>query len=187
MTTHDVAANDVVLSKSLTKICKLRVFGFFSCSSVAKGERLFACRSKTHKESEWISYNFRLQIQICIQLWHSSTCQAVCCCGWLTTRFWPRGGPVHYWGGVSLESLQKSTETTETTLWRDIPINRDTRRSGLHHKYLHLIAHTAAGNAVWCSRSSPQVRKPLDGQRVTIVSVPGHFEVQVTIVWKTSY
>lgn len=51
-------------------------------------------------------------------------------------------------------------------------------------EYLHFIAHTAAGDAVRCSCAGPEVSESLDGQRITTVSVPGHFEVQVTIVWK---
>lgn len=50
--TYDVAADDVVLPKSLAKICKLGVFRFLSCASVAKGERLFTCTPNTRKESE---------------------------------------------------------------------------------------------------------------------------------------
>lgn len=42
--TYDVAADDVVFPKPLAKICKLAVFRFLSCSSIAKGERLFTYR-----------------------------------------------------------------------------------------------------------------------------------------------
>lgn len=46
-TTYDVAADDVVFPKPLAKICKLGVFRFLSCTSVAKGEGLFTCRLQT--------------------------------------------------------------------------------------------------------------------------------------------
>lgn len=48
--------------------------------------------------------------------------------------------------------------------------------------HLHLVTDAALGDAVGGSSSGPQVGKALDGQGVAAVTVPGHFEVQVTVV-----
>lgn len=39
--TYNVTADDVVFTKSFTKICKLTVFRFLSCSTISKRERFF--------------------------------------------------------------------------------------------------------------------------------------------------
>lgn len=59
----------------------------------------------------------------------------------------------------------------------------DQRKILLRH-YLHLITHAAPGDPMWSSCSGPQISKAFDGQRITTVAISGHFEVQITVVWK---
>ena len=48
--------------------------------------------------------------------------------------------------------------------------------------YLHLVTHTALGDTVTGSCSGPQVSEAFDGQWISAVPIPGHFEVQITVV-----
>lgn len=99
-TTYNVAADDVIFTKLLTKVCKLTVGGFLPSSSISKGKGLLAL-NMTHNAflENTVSFQQRFTWKV------FSSHQAECCSGSETIRFGPRVDQVRCWEGASQEFL----------------------------------------------------------------------------------
>lgn len=67
--TYNVTADDVVLTKLLSKVCKLTVSWFLSCSSVSKGKGFLAWKKMQFKKKQKTAHvSFMLNILLIVWL-----------------------------------------------------------------------------------------------------------------------